>query len=128
MRRVFNIIGYLLMVALIFVACVNFTEIIHMQIWGLEGATALQKYGVPIDAVYRDTRLTWIIIGSLLSGIFIGASVVGQFYFVQKEKSDAYKRELEKKMITNSSSSSKIEVLEAKIKTLEVALENALKK
>lgn len=128
MRKIINIFAYLLMIALIYIACVNYTDIAHMQIWGLEGATALQKIGIPTDAIFRDTRLTWIIIGTLLSGIFIGASVVAQFYFAQKEKLDAYKRELERKMITNSSSTSKIEVLESKIKTLEVALENALKK
>ncbi len=128
MRRIINIAAYLLMVALIYIACVNYTDVAHLQIWGLEGAASLQKFGIPTDAVFRDTRLTWIIIGTLLSGIFIGASVVAQFYFAQKEKLEAYKRELERKMITNSSSTSKIEVLESKIKTLEIALQNALKK
>ena len=128
MRRMTNLAAYLLMLALIYIACVNYTEVAHLQIWGLEGASALQKFGIPTDALFRDTRLTWIIVGTLLSGVFIGASVVVQFYFAQKEKLDAYKRELERKMITNSSSTSKIEVLESKIKTLEIALQNALKK
>ena len=92
MRRIVNIAAYILMVVLIYIACVNYTDIAHMQIWGLEGASALQKYGIPTDAVFRDTRLTWIIIGTLLSGIFIGASVVAQLYFAQKEKLDEYKR------------------------------------
>ena len=128
MRRMTNLAAYLLMLALIYIACVNYTEVAHLQIWGLEGASALQKFGIPTDAMFRDTRLTWIIVGTLLSGVFIGASVVAQFYSAQKEKLDAYKRELERKMITNSSSTSKIEVLESKIKTLEIALQNALKK
>ena len=128
MRRMTNLAAYLLMLALIYIACVNYTEVAHLQIWGLEGASALQKFGIPTDALFRDTRLTWIIVGTLLSGVFIGASVVAQFYFAQKEKLDAYKRELERKMITNSSSTTKIEVLESKIKTLEIALQNALKK
>lgn len=128
MRRMTNLAAYLLMLALIYIACVNYTEVAHLQIWGLEGASALQRFGIPTDALFRDTRLTWIIVGTLLSGVFIGASVVAQFYFAQKEKLDAYKRELERKMITNSSSTSKIEVLESKIKTLEIALQNALKK
>ena len=128
MRRMTNLAAYLLMLALIYIACVNYTEVAHLQIWGLEGASALQKFGIPTDAMFRDTRLTWIIVGTLLSGVFIGASVVAQFYFAQKEKLDAYKRELERKMITNSSSTSKIEVLESKINTLEIALQNALKK
>ena len=128
MRRMTNLAAYLLMLALIYIARVNYTEVAHLQIWGLEGASALQKFGIPTDALFRDTRLTWIIVGTLLSGVFIGASVVAQFYFAQKEKLDAYKRELERKMITNSSSTSKIEVLESKIKTLEIALQNALKK
>ena len=53
---------------------------------------------------------------------------MGQFYLAQKEKLNAYKRELEKSSITNSSSSSRVEVLEAKIATLEKALDDALNK
>ena len=44
------------------------------------------------------------------------------------EKNSAYKRQLEKTSVSNTESSSRVEVLEAKIKVLEKALEDALKK
>lgn len=66
-------------------------------------------------------------------GIFIlGALTVIFFiaplYFSLKDKYVAYKRELEKGSITNTSSEAKIQVLENKIGVLERALEDALKK
>ena len=54
MRRMTNLAAYLLMLALIYIACVNYTEVAHLQIWGLEGASALQKFGIPTDALFRD--------------------------------------------------------------------------
>ena len=44
------------------------------------------------------------------------------------EKNSAYKRQLEKTSVSRTESSSRVEVLEAKIKVLEKALEDALKK
>ncbi len=48
-------------------------------------------------------------------------------YFSLKEKYKAYKRELEKDSISNTTNESKIAVLENKITVLEKALEEALK-
>lgn len=64
----------------------------------------------------------------LLAGIFVGAIWMGQFYFAQKGKLNSYKRELEKSSVSNSSNKSKVAVLEAKIATLEKALDDALNK
>ena len=55
-----------------------------------------------------------------------GLNIAGQKYFSQKDKNDAYKRELERSSISNSENSSRVEVLQAKIKTLEKALQDAL--
>lgn len=49
-------------------------------------------------------------------------------YLSLKEKFNAYKRELEKGSISNTTSEAKIEVLENKITVLEKALQDALKK
>ena len=59
-------------------------------------------------------------------GVLAGAGFVGQFYFAQKEKLNAYKRELEKNSVTNYANTSKVEILEAKIATLEKALSEKL--
>lgn len=62
------------------------------------------------------------------SGIVVGMCLVGLKLNLKNDKINIYKRELEKESISSSESSSKVKVLEAKIQTLEKALENALKK
>ena len=58
-----------------------------------------------------------------LSAIFLFAPL----YMSLKEKFNAYKRELEKGSISNTSAEAKIQVLENKITVLEKALDDALK-
>ncbi len=65
--------------------------------------------------------------------LFILGEMAAIFFFLPfmkniNEKNSAYKRQLEKTSVSNSESSSRVEVLEAKIKVLEKALEDALKK
>lgn len=57
----------------------------------------------------------------LFAGLFSGAGIMSLFIKVQEDKIKAYKRELEKSTVTKEASSSKVDVLEAKIKTLEKA-------
>lgn len=64
----------------------------------------------------------------VILGVLIGAIWLGLFYFFEKGKLSVYKRELEKSSISDSSSKSRVEVLEAKIATLEKALQDALNK
>lgn len=64
--------------------------------------------------------------------IFILGQASAIFFFAPlykslKEKYNAYKRELEKGSISNSSAEAKIQVLENKITVLEKALDDALK-
>ena len=60
----------------------------------------------------------------ILAGGFLGL----YFAFVQKEKLKTYKRQLEKVSVISDADSSRVEVLEAKIKTLETALKQSLEK
>lgn len=65
--------------------------------------------------------------------IFILDEIAALFFFLPlmrtiNEKNTAYKRQLEKTSVSSTESSSRVEVLEAKIKVLEKALEDALKK
>jgi len=59
---------------------------------------------------------------AFLAGLAIGL----MFYFREKGKLTAYKRELEKTSVAASCDSSKINVLESKIQVLEKALQDAL--
>ena len=61
-------------------------------------------------------------------GIFSVIFFFAPLYASLKEKYNAYKRELEKGSISNTSSEAKIGVLENKITVLEKALEDALKR
>lgn len=65
----------------------------------------------------------WAVFGiGVLAGGFIGLS----FASAQKEKIKTYKRQLEKVSVISDADSSKVEVLEAKIRTLEAALKQSL--
>ena len=99
-----------------YVAIINAAQILNIQ--GFDLTNKLE---------YRINLASYTFI-VLLTGFFAGLCWMAQFYLTQKEKIKAYKRELEKSSVSNSSNSSKVEVLEAKIATLEKALDDALKK
>lgn len=124
MKKLINILSYVLVLGVIYIAIVNAPEILNLHLWGVKGTAdtlGMNEYTKTINlALY-----TFII---LAVGLFTGICWMGQFYLAQKEKLNAYKRELEKSSITNSSSTSRVEVLEAKIATLEKALDDALNK
>ena len=118
MKQLINILSFLAILGVIYIAITNATDILSIRLWGIEGTA--ETLGMPeINKNINLAMYTFIVLGI---GIFAGISWIGQFYFVQKEKLNAYKRELEKTSITNSSSTSRVEVLEAKIATLEKAL------
>ena len=81
-----------------------------------------------IEIINNTINLAIYTITILCVGILAGSCIFGQFYLSEKNKLNAYKRELEKSSVTNSSNSSKVQVLEAKIATLEKALQDALNK
>ena len=124
MKKIINIVSYLLVLGVIYIAIANAPEILNLHLWGIKGTAetlGMPEYTKSLNlAVY-----TFIVLGV---GLFTGICWMGQFYLAQKEKLNAYKRELEKSSITNSSSTSRVEVLEAKIATLEKALDEALNK
>lgn len=123
MRKLFNILAYLVLLFVVYVGVVNFDQNITLQIGAVNG---LADAGLPQYAIGLNVGI--LIIAVVAIGFIISAFFVGQFYLVQKDKLNAYKRELEKSSVSNSTSSSRVEVLEAKIATLEKALDNALKK
>ena len=64
---------------------------------------------------------------SILTTLILCFLILMNFQESLKEKFNAYKRELEKGSISNSSAEAKIQVLENKITVLEKALDDALK-
>jgi len=62
----------------------------------------------------------------LFAGIVSGAGVVYMFLSAANAKIKAYERELEKTSVTGENNASKVEVLEAKIKTLEKAFNTVI--
>lgn len=61
-------------------------------------------------------------------GFLLGLLFMSIFYFKSKNTLKEYKRKLEKTSINSTEGSSKVAVLEAKIATLEKALQSALEK
>ena len=116
MKKLINIVSYIPVLGVIYTAIINASEILTLKLSAADSEPALNLN----LAIY-----TLIV---LVVGLFAGICQIGQFYLTQKEKLNAYKRELEKSSVTNSTSTSRVEVLEAKIATLEKALNDALNK
>ncbi len=108
MKIILNTISFLAILAIVYIAITNTQQ--------------------NIEIINNTINLAIYTITILCIGIFSGSCFFGQFYLSEKNKLNAYKRELEKSSVSNSSNSSKVQVLEAKIATLEKALQDALNK
>ncbi len=128
MRRIFIFLSILLLLGFIYLMVLNFNKYFDVN----------YLYSVLLDAqkqadwttqsgmFSKAVRGSTFIFFSLLSGIFIGAGTVYMFLSVANDRVKAYQRELEKTSISGSTSASKVEVLEAKIKTLEKAFNTVI--
>lgn len=111
MKRVFLALSILLLLGFIYLAVVNMNNSINLNY--LYSATDSQNFKTLGLGVY--TLIT------LFSGVFVGAGIVYMFLSAQNDKVKAYQRELEKTSVSGMNNASRVEVLEAKIKTLEKA-------
>jgi len=75
-----------------------------------------------------DIEVAYLILGVFLTGLIAGFIWVWSFYLKSQEMLKGYKRKLEKNSVNVEYESSKIDILEAKIKVLEKALDSALNK
>ena len=66
--------------------------------------------------------------GIFLSGMFFGMFLINLRLMSKNDRLNSYKRELERESVTSDEAGAKVKVLESKIKVLEKALEDALKK
>lgn len=81
---------------------------------------------VPIIKLTIFTNSFVYIVGILAVGFLAGLLLGFAFVVNQKDKINPYKRQLEKLSVVKDSSQSRVEVLEAKIKTLEAALQKSI--
>lgn len=111
MRRVFLALSIGLLLAFIYFAVVNMNNSINLS----------YLYSVADSQTYKALSLGVYTLISLFSGVFVGAGIVYMFLSAQNDKVKAYQRELEKTSVSGMNNASRVEVLEAKIKTLEKA-------
>lgn len=111
MRRVFLVLSIVLLLGFIYLAVINMNNSINLSY---------------IYSVIESQNITTLNLGiytliSLFAGIFVGAGIVYMFLSAQNDKVKAYQRELERTSVSGLNNASRVEVLEAKIKTLEKA-------
>lgn len=118
MRILFNIISIIIMLSVIFLASLNTQMTLNFVMWS---PTAK-------NAVIHDLSLTGLMLTILIAGILAGIFWASSFYLSNRSKLKEYQRKLEKSAVQSDEDSSKVAVLEEKIKVLEKALESALEK
>lgn len=115
MRRIFMALSILLLLVVIYICLINFENYAGVNFSTLSG-----------HIFQRAIRVSTYTVLILLSGIFVGAGTVNMFLSAQKDTVKAYKRELEKSSVVGADNASKVDVLEAKIKTLEKAFNTVI--
>ncbi|MBE7712197.1 MAG: hypothetical protein E7Z87_00460 [Cyanobacteria bacterium SIG26] len=127
MRRFFIIISILLLMLIVYLMVINFNNYASIN-YLHQALVSQQQSGLSEHSglLYRATRLSTYTFLVLVIGVFVGAGTVNMFLSAMNDKVKAYQRELEKTSISGSASASKVEVLEAKIKTLEKAFDTVI--
>lgn len=115
MRRVFMAVSMLVLLAIVYITVINFQNYAGVNFSTLSG-----------HIFTRAIRVSTYTVLMVLSGIFVGAGTVYMFLSAQNDKIKAYRRELEKTSISGASNEARVEVLEAKIKTLEKAFNTVI--
>lgn len=101
----------------------NFGNVINVNYLYSNMLDAQSQAGLTENGAYfyKAMKLSTYTLLILLSGLFVGSGTVYMFLSATKDKVKAYQRELERTSISGSNNASRVEVLEAKIKTLEKA-------
>ncbi len=125
MKKIYLGLSIVLLLCVIYLAMVNFNNYALINV--LSGMD-IHRDGLVANGQYlaKAVRLSTYTVLILISGIFVGAGTVYMFLSAQKEKVKAYQRELEKTSISGMDNASRVEVLEAKIKTLEKAFNTVI--
>lgn len=112
MKKLFFSSSLVIILLIVYFSIINYGDVVELTyLKGTEFASDLTV----------ELKISFYTILVLFGGLFSGAGIMSLFIKVQEDKIKAYKRELEKSTVTKEASSSKVDVLEAKIKTLEKA-------
>lgn len=128
MKRIFLILSIITLLAVIYFSIINHNNHINLNVLYSILLDAQTKAGWTETNSYfvKSIRLSYYTIMVLFTGLFVGAGTVYMFLDASKDKIKAYQRELEKTAISGYDNASKVEVLEAKIKTLEKAFNTVI--
>lgn len=114
MKIIFNIVSIIIMIAVIFLAALNTQTVFDFKIW---------NSAVAGKSLVYQASLVQVILGAFIAGTLSGVFWAASFYSPLKIKLKEFQNKLEKTSIQTDEESSKVVVLEAKIKTLETALQ-----
>lgn len=128
MRRIFLVLSVILLIAGLYIAFMNINNAVNINVLYSNLLDAQTQAGWSEQGGFfvRTMSLSWFTILVLFSGVFVGGGTVYMFLDIAKDKVKAYQRELEKTSISGSNNASRVEVLEAKIKTLEKAFNTVI--
>ena len=118
-----QILSALTILIICVIVMMNFQDTITINIISEQFSMLLNKPLYSINLNVAVFALGLFVLGEI-SALFFFAPL----YWSLKKKYNAYKRELEKGSVSNTSSEAKISVLENKISVLERALKDALKR
>ena len=128
MRGLFTLTSYIAWIFIILFAVMNLHGTTNVDIVSAQAAAfCAEKLHLTIGAVSFNIKTPVLYVILFALGEIAGLCYLMPLCMSMQEKTKAYRRELEKGSVTNSTSSSKIEVLENKIQVLEKALDDALK-
>ena len=119
-----QIAAFFLALGVIYIAILNVADNVTLQVWGPTVDTVAHVVNHATKNV-NIALFTFVVFGI---GMFVGLALFTPFYYAQEDKLRAYKRELERSSVKTDSSSSQVQVLQAKIQVLERALKEALEK
>ena len=119
-----QIAAFFLALGVIYIAILNVADNVTLHVWGPTVDTVAQVVNHATKNV-NIALFTFVVFGI---GMFVGLALFTPFYYAQEDKLRAYKRELERSSVKTDSSSSQVQVLQAKIQVLERALKEALEK
>ncbi len=128
MRKIYLFLSIVILLTVVYFIILNFNNytdinLMYSNLLDTQNKAGLSEQGGYFCKAIRVSTYTFL---TLISGIFVGAGTVYMFLSAQKDKVKAYQRELEKTSISGMNNASRVEVLEAKIKTLEKAFNTVI--
>lgn len=110
MKILLKLVSLLIVIVMLFIASANLGSTINLALF----------------VGFYYIKFIYVILGFLFAGLVAGLAWSWADYLGVNAKLKEYQRKLEKTSVQSSEDSSRVEVLEAKIATLEKALQSAL--